>query len=288
MFTHLPSYETLSRPLPIWHPKAIYYGIFRFLLKTIGQLSDGVRIGLKYGFDSGVMLEYVYRNCPSGKTFIGVAIDRVFLNSQGWKGIRERGEILKNVLRQVIQENCDRGITTKLLDVACGGGRYDLEVLMAFPADVILATLRDYKAENVQKAQELAAYLGVTARIEQADAFSDEDLNRVLPRPNLIVVSGLHEILPDNALICHHFQQLSRILEPGGTLIYTIQPYHPQLELIARTLNSHTGKPWVMRLRSRQLTQEWAAAAGFQNFEVQIDSVGIFGVVKANKAENLS
>ncbi|MGJ5675786.1 MAG: class I SAM-dependent methyltransferase family protein [Nostochopsis sp.] len=279
----LPSYESLTRSLPNWHPKTIYYGILRFLIKAIGQLSDGIRIGLRYGFDSGVMLEYVYRNRPSGKMIIGVAIDHIFLNSQGWRGIRERGEILKSVLRQIIQENYSQGIPTRLLDVACGGGRYDLEVLLDFPSDLVVATLRDYMEENVQKARELAAYLGVSATIERADAFSDADLNRVSPHPNLIVVSGLHEILPDNPLICHHFRQLYRILEPGGMLVFTIQPYHPQLELIARTLNSHTGKPWVMRLRPLELTKQWSSDAGFQDFEVQMDSLGIFGVVKAKK-----
>jgi SAM-dependent methyltransferase len=279
----LPSYEKLNLSPPLWSPKAIYYGIFRFFLKTVGRLSDGIEIGLKYGFDSGVMLEYVYRDRPSGKTVIGVAIDRFFLNSQGWRGIRERGEILKNVLRQTIQENLDRGSTVNLLDVACGGGRYDLEVLSDFSQNAVKATLRDYMPENVAKAIELAQYLGVTATIERADAFNDEDLNSVSPRPNLIVVSGLHEILPNNELICRHFQQLASIIASGGTLIYTIQPYHPQLELIARTLNSHTGKPWVMRLRSLELTQEWASAAGFRDFQVQMDSCGIFGVVKARK-----
>ena len=279
----LSSYEQLTRPLPDWHPKAIYYGTLRILLETVGKLSNGIRIGLEYGFDSGVMLEYVYRNRASGKTFLGKAIDRAYLNSQGWKGIRQRGQILKSVLRQAIQDNYSQGITTRLLDVACGGGRYDLEVLCDFSTEIVTAVLRDYKEENVQKAQELADKLGVSATIEQADAFSDLQLNSISPPPNLIVVSGLHEILPNNDLIRNHFQQLYRILEPGGTLIFTIQPYHPQLELIARVLNSHTGKPWVMRLRSFELTKEWASAAGFKDFEIQMDSFGIFGVVKAGK-----
>lgn len=279
----LPNYQKLTRPLPVWHPKAIYYKTFRLLLQTIGRLSDGIRIGLKYGFDSGVMLEYVYRNQPSGITPLGKGIDRIYLNSQGWQGIRQRGEILKNTLRQTIQTNYAQGITTRLLDVACGGGRYDLEVISDFPPDAVAATLRDYKSENVKQAQELARFLGVSATIEQGDAFSDTDLEQVEPSPNLIVVSGLHEIIPDNELIRHHFIQLQRILTPGGTLIFTIQPYHPQLELIARTLNSHTGKPWAMRLRPWELTQEWAATAGFDHFKVQMDSFGIFGVVKAMK-----
>jgi 2-polyprenyl-3-methyl-5-hydroxy-6-metoxy-1,4-benzoquinol methylase len=190
---------------------------------------------------------------------------------------------LKKVLRQTIQDSLDRDISVNLLDVACGGGRYNLEVLLDFSQDAVMATLRDYMPENVAKARELAQHLGVVATIEQADAFSDKDLNSISPRPNLIIVSGLHEILPNNELICRHFQQLSSILASGGTLIYTIQPYHPQLELIARTLNSHTGKPWIMRLRSLELTQKWASAAGFSDFQVQMDSFGIFGVVTTRK-----
>jgi SAM-dependent methyltransferase len=279
----LSSYEALKRPLPIWHPKAIYYGTLRLLLKTIGPLSDGIHLGLKYGFDSGVMLEYVYRNRPSGQTSIGTAIDRIYLNAVGWRGIRQRGEILKGMLRQAIQENVDRGITTQLLDVACGGGRYDLEVIAGFPPEAIAPTLRDYKLENIEKARELAQALGVSATIEQGDAFSDADLARVSPSPNLIVVSGLHEIFADNQLISHHFPQLYQILAPGGKLIFTIQPTHPQLEFIARVLPSHTGQPWVMRLRSWDLVKEWATAAGFEDFAVKMDSFGIFGVVRAVK-----
>ncbi len=279
----LPSYEELNRPLPIWHPKHIYYGAMKILLNSIGTLSDGISLGLKYGFDSGVMLEYVYRNKPHGRGFIGRTIDKLYLDSQGWQGIRQRGEILKNILRSAIQENQERDITSVLLDVACGGGRYDLEVLADFPPHTYIATLRDYKLENVEKAQQLSYALGVKAKVERADAFNDRELDLVAPKPNIIIVSGLHEILPDNDLIAGHFHQLFRILEPGGKLIFTVQPYHPQLELIARVLPSHTGKPWIMRLRSLELSQSWAASAGFSNFQVTMDTFGIFGVVTCGK-----
>lgn len=279
----LPTYESLCRPLPLWNPKAWYYGLLNLSLKTVGKLSHGIRLGFQYGFDSGVMLEYVYRNRASGITPVGVAIDRVYLNSQGWRGIRERSQLLKNTLYQVLESHQRQGDPCVLLDVACGGGRYDLEVLQQFPSGAIAATLRDYKLENVTQTRRLAIELGVTAEIERADAFSDRDRDRVRPRPNVVVVSGLHEILPDDSLICHHFQQLYRIMAAPGTLIFTIQPHHPQLELIARTLPSHTGRPWVMRLRPWELTRQWAEAAGFENFQVRMEPNGIFGVVTAQK-----
>jgi len=38
---------------------------------------------------------------------------------------------------------------------------------------------------------------------------------------------------------------LAEAVEPGGYLVYTGQPWHPQLELIARALTSHRqGQAW--------------------------------------------
>ena len=279
----LPTYEQLLRPIPIWNPKAWYYGLMNLSLKTVGKLSKGIQIGFQYGFDSGVMLEYVYKNKPHGITPLGIFIDWFYLNSKGWRGIRERSQLMKTTLRRVLQSYQQQNIPCHLLDVACGGGRYDLEVLQEFASDAIAATLRDYKLENVTKARQLAQQFGVTAQIEQADAFNDADLDRVQPKPNVVIVSGLHEILPNDTLIKHHFQQLHRILDTAGTMIFTIQPQHPQLEMIARTLPAHTGLPWVMRVRSWKLIRQWAEEAGFHNFKVQMEPNGIFGVVTAEK-----
>ena len=102
------------------------------------------------------------------------------------------------------------------------------------------------------------------------------------PEPTLIVASGLHEIIPDNALVARHFQQLAKIAERPATLVFTIQPRHPQIEFIARVLKSHTGAPWVMRLRSWEKTRAWAEAAGFKIRSVTMDGQNIFGVVVAD------
>lgn len=273
--TTVPDY---ARPLRAWNPKRWYYASARKMMSTVGQLSDGVALGERYGYDSGVMLEYVYRNTPSGKNWLGRLIDAGFLNSPGWRGIRERGEILKRALRREIDL---RGGDVRLLDVACGGGRYVIETL-AGGAKVQSALLRDYRRENTDSATALAKELGVTARFEQGDAFSDEDLARANPNPNLIVVSGLHEIIPDNELVKRHFHQLAAIADRPATLIFTIQPWHPQIEFIARVLKSHTGKPWVMRLRPWEKTRAWAEAAGFKVRSITMDKQGIFGVVVAD------
>ena len=59
-------------------------------MKTFGFLSKGISLGLKYGFDSGISLDYIYKNQANGKLFIGKFIDRFYLNQIGWAGVRER------------------------------------------------------------------------------------------------------------------------------------------------------------------------------------------------------
>ena len=287
-----PSYDELARPLPALSPKRWYYGAVRRIMKLASPLSRGLSIGFEHGFDSGVMLEHVYQNTPTGKGWLGKLIDRVYLNSPGWTGIRARGELVKDALRAALREQAPaKGGTLRLLDVACGGGRYDLEVLREFqdarPDVTVEATLRDYAQVNVDSAAALGQQLGVRSVVYQrADAFSDADLQQATESGlmDIAIVSGLHEILADDELIHRHFKQLSGVLKPDGTLNYTLQPMHPQVEFIARTLPSNTGKMWVMRLRSAELIEGWAREGGFATQARWTEPQGIFGVVLARKA----
>jgi Putative methyltransferase len=65
----------------------------------------------------------------------------------------------------------------------------------------------------------------------------------------------------------------------GGFLVYTGQPWHPQLEMIARALTSHRqGQAWVMRRRTQAEMDQLVQAAGFRKIAQRIDPWGIFTV----------
>jgi hypothetical protein len=95
-------YDRLSQPLPSWSPQAAQFGLTRIGMKTGGRLSDGIRLGLETGFDSGSTLDYVYRNRPSGITPIGRLIDWLYLNAVGWRGIRIRKQNLEHMLSRAM------------------------------------------------------------------------------------------------------------------------------------------------------------------------------------------
>lgn len=95
------------------------------------------------------------------------------------------------------------------------------------------------------------------------------------PRPTLGIVSGLYELFPENGPIRESLAGLAEAIAPGGFLIYTGQPWHPQLEMIARTLPSHRNhRPWIMRRRTQVEMDELVAAAGFRKTEQLSDEWG--------------
>jgi hypothetical protein len=77
---------------------------------------------------------------------------------------------------------------------------------------------------------------------------------------------------------------LADAIPAGGFILYTNQPWHPQLELIARALTSHRGgAPWVMRRRTQAEMDQLVENAGFRKIEQRIDEWGIFTVSLAKR-----
>jgi hypothetical protein len=87
--------------------------------------------------------------------------------------------------------------------------------------------------------------LGDRFAFDQGDAFDPASLAQ-LPRTATVgIVSGLYELFPENAPVRASLAGLAEAVVPGGYLLYTGQPWHPQIEFIARALTSHRG--WQRR-----------------------------------------
>ncbi|MCW2488030.1 bifunctional alpha/beta hydrolase/class I SAM-dependent methyltransferase [Candidatus Symbiopectobacterium sp. NZEC127] len=261
----------------------IAYRGLRYGMKMLGTQSTGVRLGFETGFDSGSTLDYVYRNQPQGSSALGRLIDKQYLNSVGWRGIRQRKIHLQMLIQQAVTALVEEGKTVRVVDVAAGHGRYVLDALEG-DAAVSEILLRDYSELNVKQGQEMIASRGMGghARFERGDAFNREELASLEPRPTLGIVSGLYELFPENALVRNSLAGLAEAIEPGGILIYTGQPWHPQLKTIAWSLTSHKdGKAWVMRVRTQGEMDALVREAGFDKCAQLIDEWGIFTVSMA-------
>lgn len=256
-----------------------YRGL-RYAMKVLGTQSTGVRLGVETGFDSGSTLDYVYRNQPQGSSALGRLIDKNYLNSVGWQGIRQRKIHLQMLIQRAVSQLVEQGEAVRIVDIAAGHGRYVLDALENNAA-VSEILLRDYSELNVAKGQEMIAARGMSdrARFERGDAFNRQELGALAPRPTLGIVSGLYELFPENTLVRRSLAGLADAIAPGGMLIYTGQPWHPQLKTIAWTLTSHKdGKAWVMRVRSQGEMDALVREAGFDKCDQLIDEWGIFTV----------
>jgi len=281
--------DTLASPLPLASPRGLYWALTRLSMKLGGLLSDGVRLGHRTGFDSGSTLDYVYRNQPRGLGPLGRLIDSGYLESIGWRGIRQRKLHVEELLRVAMARLRAAGQSVRVMDIAAGHGRYVLEALdgegVERPDSILL---RDYSPINVEAGRRLISEKGLSeiANFEAGDAFDRDSLAAVTPQPTLGVVSGLYELFPDNAMIRRSLAGLAAAIPVGGYLVYTGQPWHPQLELIARALTSHReGQAWVMRRRTQAEMDQLVAAAGFRKLEQRIDEWGIFTVSLAERVQ---
>jgi SAM-dependent methyltransferase len=171
-----------------------------------------------------------------------------------------------------------------LLDIAAGPGRYVLDVVRRSP-EPVTALLRDTKPENIEAGRRLAAAIGLNGNITFArgDAFDRTSVGAIRPRPTIAIVSGLYELVPENGPVRTSLNGLADAIEPGGYLIYTNQPWHPQVEFIARTLINRDGKPWIMRRRTQAEMDQLVAAAGFRKLSMEVDRWGIFSVSLAER-----
>lgn len=260
------------------------FAMQRRMLGILGPLSDGMKIGLTHGFDSGESLDYVYRNQAGGKLGLGGIIDRGYLDAVGWRGIRVRKVQLQRMLAECIAAH-PGSEPLRILDIATGSARYVLETVKRFQDRDIAATLCDYTAHNLDRARQLAATLQVRAALDfqQRDAFDSASYAGQENRYDIAIVSGLYELFSDNAMVLRSLEGVMRSLRPGGYLIYTAQPWHPQLDMIAGTLTNHRGSAWQMRPRPQAEMDGLVALAGGQKVDTAIGVEGIFTVSLARK-----
>ncbi|PJG59935.1 bifunctional alpha/beta hydrolase/class I SAM-dependent methyltransferase [Aeromonas cavernicola] len=259
-----------------------WFALLRYLLVRFGPLSQGMQIGLTHGFDSGESLDYVYRNQANGRFGIGKLIDRLYLDAVGWHGIRVR----KHQLQQLLAEQLIlRDKPLRILDIAAGSGRYLLETIKRYQHKPISVTLCDASPFNLQRAKALAEQLGLNANISylQRDAFDPASYQGEESQYDIVIVSGLYELFSDNDMVLRSLRGVCASLKPDGVLLYTAQPWHPQLNTIAHTLTNHLGKAWRMRPRPQAEMDALVNLAGCRKVATLIGLDGIFTVSTAHK-----
>ena len=255
----------------------IFYSIQKFSMRTFGFLSKGISLGLKYGFDSGISLDYIYKNHANGKLLIGKFIDRFYLNQIGWRGVRERKKNLLSLIEEKINSLDEKNV--KILDVAGGTGNYLFDIKEKYPKIKIL--INEFKKSNIEVGEEVIKKNNwENISFINYDCFDKETYKKINYTPNIVIISGVFELFENNKMLENTISGIAEILDKNGAVIYTGQPWHPQLKQIALVLNSHkgNGKSWLMRRRSEKELDSLFENYNLKKEKMLIDNDGIFTV----------
>ncbi|PMC70892.1 methyltransferase [Fusobacterium nucleatum] len=255
----------------------IFYSIQKFSMRTFGFLSKGMSLGLKYGFDSGISLDYIYKNQANGKLLIGKFIDRFYLNQIGWRGVRERKKNLLTLIEEKINNLDEENV--KILDVAGGTGNYLFDIKEKYSKVQIL--INEFKKSNIEVGEEVIKKNNwENISFINYDCFDKETYKKINYTPNIVIISGVFELFENNKMLENTISGIAEILDKNGAVIYTGQPWHPQLKQIALVLNSHkgNGKSWLMRRRSEKELDSLFEKYNLKKEKMLIDNNGIFTV----------
>lgn len=253
------------------------YEFQKWALSKIGFISEGMNLGLKYGFDSGISLDYVYKNRPQGRFGIGKMMDKNYLNAIGWRGIRIRKKHLLQQVENAIETLQKQGKKVKILDIAGGTGNYLFDIKEKYPQVEIV--INEFIQSNIEQGERIIREKGYQdIRFTNYSCFEKATYQKLDYQPNITIISGIFELFGDNDLVNSAVSGVASVMEKGGFVVYTGQPWHPQLKIIAFVLKSHQEKDWIMRRRSQSELDRIFRHNGIKKQSMLIDDFGIFTV----------
>jgi len=259
-------------------------GMLKALVHTVGRLSDGVRIAHRHGFTSGKMLDYVYRNEPSGRGPLGRFLDRAYLSHEGWRAVRIRFQHLEELLEAAIRRALEERGDVFILDVAAGHARYLQDVLLKFPQARIEAVCWDLAERWLEEGQQSATDRGLRNILyDHGDAMNARDYRRLPRRPDIVVASGFYDWMEEDAAIQESLRLIHGALAEGGCFLFTIQSGHVDLRMVNAVFHHFDGGPLRMTTRPAAVVHGWAGRIGFRIERVRSDKWRYHAVTLARK-----
>lgn len=262
----------------------IYKKVIRGLMLTsrLGRQSVLGEAATGYNFD------HMYENKPQGFNLIGGLIDRILLNLPAVRATRNRRATLVKILSNEIENHRVKGITTRIIDIACGAGRYLTDISEVFRGEKIEIVGVDYDNKSLKLGEALAQRHGVSKssiRFIKGNVFHLRVLKRfgrnIDWRPNIVVASGLTVYIDDGEVL-EMLKQVYEGLDQGGLFLFDSQENNPSRKLMEKVCNTKEGA-WVLYYRSPSVWRKWLSETGFNDVIVSRDQWGMYNLCTARK-----
>lgn len=244
--------------------------------KCLGEAAEG------YNFD------YMYENKAHGCLGVGKLIDRFLLNLPAVQATRNRRATIVDMLSNEIHNNKLQGRTTRILDLACGAGRYLTDIAKIFHGSQIEIVGVDYDKKSIKLAEDLSVKEGVLnskIRFVKGNVFNLRVLKklgrRIAWRPNIVIASGLTVYIDDEKVVAM-LKQIYEGLDKGGVALVDSQESNPSRKLMEKALKTKKGA-WVLHYRPAEQWRKWFHEFGFKDSTVRRDVWNMYNVCLARK-----
>lgn len=256
----------------------------RLFILSVGRLSRGVTLCLKYGLTSGKMLDYVYLNHPQGHTFLGVWLDKIFLNQRGWKAVRQRRNNLQLLLSEAAEVLQNSQKYVRIVDVASGPASYVIALIRTLPTETSSATCFDVNQKWLDEGATAAKAYGLpNICFVKANTVAQPVVALLSPAPNLAIASGFYDWIDDDNLVQKSMQSVFAVLEDGGFFAVTNQISNPDQALAQGVFPGFDGGTLSMKMRPADDVNAMLSACGFQILKTLSDEKNMYSVTLTRK-----
>jgi SAM-dependent methyltransferase len=259
-------------PLRLWPVVPMSDNVIRLL----GRYSAGLRLAAEYGPSSGVVHEYALKNTPQGSGALGRWIDRTFLGLRTWDNVRQRIQTTRGLLDALLKHRRAAGLTTCILDVAAGTGRYLRELAREQSGDDLVIMCHDRDPRQVMHGRKLAADEGLQRITFSVGDATDESSYLTNQDPDIALAIGLFPYLHRDDAVRTVMRLIYTHLSHAGCCVCTTLTRPPA------GLADWDGNPFAPRpaIRSPERIAEWLRSTGFTHIDQtfsQPNAVAVIG-----------
>jgi SAM-dependent methyltransferase len=225
------------------------------IARLLARYSEGLHLAVDHGFGSGRVYEYACRNEPQGRGALGRFIDRTFLRSSAWDGLRQRVETTRALVAEVVTQRRAARQNTMILDIASGPARYLRELVREEGGDDLIIAAHDRDPREVVFGRELAAAEGLQNFTFAVGDATDQSSYLTSRDPDIILAVGVFARLRHDTAVRTVMQLSFAHLSPGGCFICTTltRPH-------VRDPDAFGARPAV---RSAETIAAWLRETGF-------------------------
>ncbi len=262
--------------------------VYKKVIRNILLMSKLGRQSVLGEASTGYNFDHMYTNKPDGYLGIGRIIDYILLHLPAVKATRARKENIIAILAAEIEQRKKNGKVTRIMDVACGAGRYLAELDAKFKESDIEIIGIDYDTKSLILGESIAKSYNVSEksiRFLKGDIFRLDHLKRLGTKiewcPHIIIASGLVEYLDDN-VVQDVFRQIHEALDDGGCFLFVSQQNNPSRKLMEKVGTTKNG-PWILHYRQPSVLCDWLREVGFKDIHFRTDQWGMYDLFTIKK-----